>query len=252
MFDLTAMEVMPQLCHSDSFFYLAFRHGHQSPEVLFSKWAETNSWTVPVRINDPIYMLFEIQLDGSSAITAASRGGCFVTWIFYDYNPEGIWRVQYTESWDGGLTWSYDAEGICDEIVACWEPSIAMDGSGNLYELWKTGMNQIRWDHYMHGGGWGYDNILYDRVGASFPAFDVMTNSHQHVCFVDAKLTPAPLFYMESDDLLHWIPPVSISPDEGEAEMPSVKVWELSKVGVTWKQHGDSYTNDILYREKNL
>jgi hypothetical protein len=252
MFDLTNQEVMPQLCSSDHFLYLAFRHGYQSPELMFSKW-DTTKWTAPVCVNDPIDMVFEIEMSGKSSITAASRGGLFITWTFFDMNPDGKWRVQYDESWDGGVTWGPDMTTICDDpTLPMWDPSIAMDGGGNLYELWRIGYDQIRWDKNTHGG-WGTDKILYGKNGGIYPAFDVMPGGYQHVCYINSKAFPViPLLYIESQDGELWSNPMQISPDEGECEMPSVKVWGGSKVGVTWKQHLEHYSNDILFREKRM
>lgn len=250
LFDLTEMEVQPQLCSDDGFFYLAFRHGHYSPSIMFSKLTDGSRWTEPVEVSDPIDMEYYLQMDGKCAITAASRGGLFITWLFYDVNPEGIYQVTIDESWDGGATWGMDQIVICDEYAPSAKPSIAMDGGGNLYELWQNGNDRILWDTNK-SGSWGTDIAVYDHYGASYPAFDATANGHQHVCFIDSKILPIRLSYIESSDGITWTSPIQISPDEGECEMPSVDTWDAGKVGVTWKQHMGGYSNDILYREKS-
>ena len=250
MFNLTLNEVQPQLTSDDQFFYLAFRMGGQSGNIMFSGYSI--KWSDPVPVNDPIDMVYELQLNGKEAITAASRGGIFITWLFYDMNPDGIWVVMNDQSWDGGTTWGPDKIDICDERINQDAPSIAMGNSGTVYALWLAGnYDQIRWDKYEFSL-WGTDKILFKQHGATFPAFSVMPDSHQNVCYIDAKALPYSLLYfIESADGETWSDPFQVSPNDGESEAPSVATQGTGKVGVTWKQHLGIYTNDILYREAN-
>jgi hypothetical protein len=257
MFDLTLNEVQPALCSDDAFFYLAFRHGGLNGDIRFSRYTPGGSWLdPPVIVNDPIDSIYDLQMDGRREIVAASRGGIFITWLMSNVNPDGIWTIRYDQSWDGGTTWGPDYATICDEYLHVWQPSIAMDASGRLYEVWQLDepdleQGEIRWDKY-ESGSWGIDQILYSHRGAYFPSISVMPNGFQNVCFCDLKLFPSPLYYINSEDGVSWSDPFQVSPDEGETESPSIASWEHSRVGITWKQHLDSYSNDILYREANF
>ena len=257
MFDLYMVEVQPALCSDDQFFYLAFRHGGRNGHIMFSRMTPpTLSWIEPVIVNDPIDMDLDLQMDGRREIVAACRGGIFITWLMWDINPEGIWRIMRDESWDGGTTWGPDTSDICDENLHVWQPSIAMDEGGRLYEVWQLDepdmeKGEIRWDKY-DAGSWGTDEILYSHRGAYFPSISVMSNGFQNVCFCDLKLFPSPLYYINSADGINWTDPFQVSPDEGECESPSIDTWQLSRVGITWKQHLETYSNDILYREANF
>jgi hypothetical protein len=124
----------------------------------------------------------------------------YIVWVSSDNN------IYFDKSTDGGATWGTDVR-VNDDISANREwPSIALDGSDNIYVVWmddRDGNNNIYFSYSMDGGAtFSPDTFVHSGAGDDkFPGIEAGTEtdlSELHIGWTRAdttlysKATPVP------------------------------------------------------------
>ena len=108
------------------------------------------TWSEPVRVNDAVGSARE----GLHAMASDGKEILFAAWL--DLRMTGT-RVYGASSTDGGATWSANRmvyESPSGTVCQCCHPSVAADGSGNIFVMFRNALDGSR-DLYLTRSGDG-------------------------------------------------------------------------------------------------
>jgi BNR repeat protein len=106
-------------------------------------WRSTDggkSWSAPVRVND----VMGSAREGLHAMASGGKDTLFAAWL--DLRANGT-RVYGASSTDGGATWSANRmvyESPSGMVCQCCHPSVTVDGSGNVFVMFRNSLEGSR------------------------------------------------------------------------------------------------------------
>ncbi|MBC8134874.1 MAG: exo-alpha-sialidase [Fibrella sp.] len=118
--------------------------GKDGDLLAWHSFDKGKTWRGRVRINDTP----DAAREGLHAMTASGDGMIACTWL--DLRDKGT-QLYSSLSRDGGISWSKNVRVYASPdgtICECCHPSLAFDGSGDLYVMWRNFLGGAR-DMYL-------------------------------------------------------------------------------------------------------
>jgi len=212
--------------------------------------SDSNHWSADVKIND------DVSRGGQYAPSLAvdSSGNIYAAWK--DERNED-YDIYFAKSTDGGATWSTDVKVNDDtDFADQYAPSLAVDGSGNVYVAWSDDRN---WNYNIYfakssdgGVTWSTDVkvnddtdfVEPDHLADQYsPSLAVDGSGNLYVAWADWRNGDDDIYFAKSTDSgATWSTDIKVNDDTGSTEQhdPSLAVDGSGNVYVAWE---DGYYN---------
>jgi hypothetical protein len=179
--------------------------------------------------------------DDSSRPEMASYSSAGVHVVWQDYST-GDWDIYYKKSTDGGDTWT-SSKRLTWSSAGTWNPSIAMDSSGNPHVVWDDttpGNGEIYYKNSPDGGAaWTSSQRLTWNSGTSaFPAIAVDPSDNLHVVWFDNTPGNFEIYYrMRPYKGAPWKASQRLTWNSGTSSGPRVAADSFGHLHVVWSDN---------------
>lgn len=179
-----AFSGFPSICASDSVLHVVWGDKRAGNHEIFYKRSTNGGtdWEADFRLT---------YMDTSSVAPCigVSESAVYVVWSDKHGEQEGIWKIYFKRSVDGGLTWGPDTR-LTYNTGESFMANLAVSDSA-LFVVWhddSDGNMEIYYKNSIDGGlNWGSDIRLTDDPAESQYAFIAVSGTHVHVVWNDNR-----------------------------------------------------------------
>ncbi|MFH1422642.1 MAG: sialidase family protein [Planctomycetota bacterium] len=160
--------------------------------------------------------------------------------------------IMTKRSYDGGMTWSYEAE-ISNDATDSTFPSIVIGPQGVLHVVWHDPItpSYIYYKSSSNGTEWGSRIPVSNapiNAAFSYPSISVGSDNKRHVVWDDNSTGNLEIFYSSSPDDTSWSEPVNLSGTSGKSEYPCLV---MDSSGTFHLIYSDNTTGNQIWHRKS-
>jgi hypothetical protein len=225
--------------------YIAWRDSRSDPngDIYFANSSDGgNSFSPNVKVNDDGMGLV---LQYTPSIAVDGSGNIYIAWG--DYRDDAIGDLYFANSTDGGNTFSTNKK-VNDDVGSATQgwPSIAVDGTGNIYIAWGDDRNHFNGDIYFTNSADGGNTFspnkkVNDDFGSAsqyYPSLALDGFGNIYIAWQDSRNGDPDIYFATSSDAGNTFSANNkINDDLGSMDqwIPSIALDDSSTVYVVWR-----------------